>query len=99
MIIYIISEKKPHPLKGLTFTIDKNNQPKNILINGKAIDNNKVYYVVTSDYLSNGGDNMLFFKKGVEKYDLDYKLRNIIIDFFKENKTIVANKDIRISKE
>lgn len=99
IVNYIISDKKPHPLKGLTFTIDKNNQPKNILINGKTLDTTKVYYVVTSDYLSNGGDNMIFFKKGVEKYDLDYKLRNIIIDYFKENKTITANKDIRITKE
>lgn len=99
MINYIISEKKPHPLKGLTFTIGKDNQPKNILVNGKALDSSKMYYVVTSDYLSNGGDNMVFFKKGVEQYNLDYKLRNIIIDYFKENKTIVANKDIRITKE
>ena len=99
MISYIISEKKPHPLKGLTFTIDKNNQPKNILVKGNPLDNSKVYYVVTSDYLSNGGDNMLFFKKGVDKYDLNYKLRNIIIDYFKENKIITANKDIRITKE
>jgi len=99
IVNYIISEKKPHPLKGLTFTIDKNNQPKNIQVNGKALDNFKVYYVVTSDYLSNGGDSMVFFKKGVEQYNLDYKLRNIIIDYFRENKTIVANKDIRISKE
>ena len=99
IVSYIISEKKPHPLKGLTFVIDKNNQPQHILVNGKSLDNNGVYYVVTSDYLSNGGDNMLFFKKGVEQYNLDYKLRNIIIDYFKENKTITANKDIRISKE
>ena len=99
MISYIISEKKPHPLKGLTFSIDKNNQPQHILVNGKPLDNDKIYYVVTSDYLSNGGDNMLFFKKGVAQYNLDYKLRNIIIDYFKDNKTITANKDIRISKE
>lgn len=99
IVNYIISEKKPHPLKGLTFTIDKNNQAKNILVNGKPLDSNKTYYVVTSDYLSNGGDNMLFFKKGVEQYDLNYKLRNIIIDYFQENKTITANKDIRITKE
>lgn len=99
MVNYIITEKKPHPLKGLTFTIGKDNQPKNILVNGNSLDMSKVYYVVTSDYLVNGGDNMLFFKKGVEKYDLDYKLRNIIIDYFKENKIITANKDIRISKE
>lgn len=99
IVNYIISEKKPHPLKGLTFTIDKSNLPKNILVNGKILDNSKIYYVVTSDYLSNGGDNMLFFKKGVEQYDLEYKLRNIIIDYFKENKTITANTDIRITKE
>ncbi|MDN3675893.1 5'-nucleotidase [Flavobacterium paronense] len=99
IVNYIISEKKPHPLKGLTFTIDKDTQPKNILVNGIPLDNNKIYYVVTSDYLSSGGDNMLFFKKGVEKYDLDYKLRNIIIDYFKENKTITSSKDIRITKE
>lgn len=99
IVNYIISEKKPHPLKGLTFTIDKSSQPKNILVNGKPLDNNKIYYVVTSDYLSNGGDNMLFFKKGVEQYDLNYKLRNIIIDYFQENKTITANRDIRITKE
>lgn len=99
IVNYIITEKKPHPLKGLTFTIGTDNQPKNILVKGNPLDFNKVYYVVTSDYLVGGGDNMLFFKKGVEKYDLDYKLRNIIIDYFKENKTITANKDIRISKE
>ena len=99
IVNYIISEKKPHPLKGLTFTIDTNSQPKNILVNGKPLDQNKIYYVATSDYLSNGGDNMLFFKKGVEQYDLNYKLRNIIIDYFQENKIIAANKDIRITKE
>ncbi len=96
---YIISEKKPHPLKGMTFTINKNNQPKNILVGGNPLDTNKIYYVATSDYLSYGNDNMLFFKKGIQKYNLEYKLRNIIIDYFKDNKTIVANKDIRITKE
>lgn len=99
MIDYLIAEKKPHPLHGLTFTITKDNQAKEIKIQGNQIDLEKVYYVVTSDYLVGGGDNMLFFKKGVEKYDLDYKLRNIIIDYFKENKTITAGNGIRIRKE
>jgi len=47
----------------MTFTIDKNNSPKNILIQGKPLDIDKIYYVVSSDYLINGGDNMNFFKK------------------------------------
>jgi 2',3'-cyclic-nucleotide 2'-phosphodiesterase (5'-nucleotidase family) len=99
MAKYIISEKKPHPLKGLTFTIGKDNQPKDILVNGQPLENAKIYYVVTSDYLVNGGDNMIFFKKATERYDLEYKLRNIIIDYFKANKVIKAEKDQRISKE
>ncbi|PWA06174.1 5'-nucleotidase C-terminal domain-containing protein [Flavobacterium psychrotolerans] len=94
---YIIKEKKPHPLSGMTFTIDKDNVAQNILVQGKPLENDKIYYVVTSDYLVNGGDNMLFFKKGVEKYDLDYKLRNIIIDYFKEVDTIPLITDKRIS--
>lgn len=47
----------------MTFTIGKDNQPKDILVNGQTLENTKTYYVVTSDYLVNGGDNMLFFKK------------------------------------
>ena len=83
----------------MSFTIDTSNKPTNILVQGATLDINKIYYVATSDYLSYGNDNMLFFKKGLQRYDLEYKLRNIIIDYFKENKTITANKDIRITKE
>lgn len=83
----------------MSFTIDKNKKATQILIQGKPLDNKKIYYVVTSDYLVNGGDNMTFFKKGVEKYDLDYKLRNVMIDYFKANKEIKANTDIRITEE
>jgi 2',3'-cyclic-nucleotide 2'-phosphodiesterase (5'-nucleotidase family) len=99
MVNYIISEKKPHPISGIQFTIDKNNQPKNILIQGKPFENNSLYNVVTSDYLANGGDKMDFFKKGTAIYDLDYKLRNIIIDYFKEIDTIPLIKDQRIIEE
>ena len=72
---------------------------KNDLPQGKTLEMDSIYYVVTSDYLANGNDNMLFFKKGIQKFDLDYKLRNIIIDYFKENKSIEAKTNIRIIKE
>ena len=99
MIQYIIAEKKPHPLSGMTFTIAKDNTPKDILIQGKPIDLETVYYVGTNDYLANGGDNMLFFKKGLQRFDLDYKLRNILIDYFEEVDTIPMITDTRISVE
>ena len=99
LVDYFIVTKKAHPLAGMTFTIDKNNQPKNILVQGKTIEKEAIYYVATNDYLSNGGDNMNFFKKGIQKFDLDYKLRNILIDYFKEVDTIPVTKDVRITVE
>lgn len=99
MVNYIITEKKPHPLSGIKFTITKENSSKDILIQGKPLETDKIYYVVTNDYLANGGDNMTFFKKGIQRFDLDYKLRNILIDYFKDVDTLKINKDIRIIKE
>lgn len=99
MVNYLISERKPHPISRIQFTITKDNQAKNILIQGKPIENAKSYYIVTNDYLANGGDNMTFFKKAVSRTDLDYKLRNVIIDNFKDVDTLKINTDKRIIKE
>ena len=99
MIDYLISEKKAHPLAGMTFTIDKNNKAKDILIGGKPFDSSKTYSVATSDYLITGGDRMYFFKKSVKNTDIDYKLRAIMIDYFKEQDTIPVLTDIRIKQE
>ncbi|SFD81454.1 5'-nucleotidase C-terminal domain-containing protein [Flavobacterium phragmitis] len=96
---YIIKEKKPQPLSGMTFTIAKDNTAKNIMVQGKPLDLNKTYYVATNDYLANGGDSMTFFAKGTEKFDLNYKLRNVLIDYFKEVDTVVAPKNVRITEE
>ncbi|MBZ4044355.1 5'-nucleotidase C-terminal domain-containing protein [Flavobacterium hibisci] len=95
----IIKQKKAHPLAGMTFTISKDNTAKNIQIQGKPLDITKTYYVATNDYLANGGDSMNFFLKALQKYDLDYKLRNVLIDYFKEVDTIPIPKDIRITEE
>jgi len=99
LVNYFIADKKPHPLSGMSFTIDKNGKPKNIQVQGKALNLETIYYVATNDYLANGGDNMTFFSKGVQKYDLNYKLRDILIDYFKDVDTIPVPTDIRITEE
>src|SRR5690606_4874952 len=70
---YIVTEKKPHPLSGMTFSIGKDGA-NDIKIGGQPLDPDRIYYVATNDYLYNGGDRMYFFKKGIQLYDLDYKL-------------------------
>jgi 2',3'-cyclic-nucleotide 2'-phosphodiesterase (5'-nucleotidase family) len=84
LAVYILKEKKPHPLANIAiYTNSDFTEVKKIEIDNSEIVDNKIYYVATSDYLANGGDNMTFFKKSTIKYDLDYKLRNLFIDYFK----------------
>lgn len=86
---YILVEKKPQPLYGLTiYTNASFEKVKNIEVNGKPLNPNRIYYVVTSDYLANGGDKMTFFEQSTIKYKLDYKIRNLLIDYFKSVDTL-----------
>ncbi len=97
-IDYFITGKKPHPTSGITFELDANNKPSKIMIREMPFDVQKTYYVVTSEYLSSGGDSMNFFKKGTKIYDLDYKLRNILLDYFKDVDVIPITKKIKITQ-
>lgn len=99
MITYIIKEKKPHPLSGISFAIAKDGSAKDVVIAGKPFDPNRTYYCVTNDYLFLGGDNMVFFAKGPKYYPLDYKLRNVLIDYFKQVDTVLAPTNPRITVE
>jgi 2',3'-cyclic-nucleotide 2'-phosphodiesterase (5'-nucleotidase family) len=97
---YLMTEKKPHPLYGIQFFVNKNDLTvQRILVNGKPLEDDKTYYIATSDYLSNGGDNMTFFQESTEKYDLDYKIRNVLIDYFKKVDTLPVLKDEKIILE
>ena len=43
--------------------------------------------------------DMNFFKESTEKYDLDYKIRNVLIDYFKKVDTLPVLKDEKIILE
>lgn len=89
---FFIKYKKPHPLYNIKIYTNSDKITE-IQINGKPLDNkldsdNTIYYVLTSDYLANGGDNMTFLSDSPFKYDLDYKLRNLFIDYLKKTDTL-----------
>jgi 5'-nucleotidase len=95
LINYLILNKKAHPISGINIVLDKNYNLLDAKINGKSIDENKIYSVATSDYLLNGGDKMTFFEKSNKNIILDYKIRNILIDYFKEVDTVSFKIDNR----
>jgi 2',3'-cyclic-nucleotide 2'-phosphodiesterase (5'-nucleotidase family) len=88
LIDYLAKAKRAHPISGLKLVLDKDFNVKSVLIKGQPLDINKTYFVATNDYLYEGGDNMNFFKTNDSLYTLDYKIRNVIIDYFSRKDTL-----------
>jgi len=53
----------------------------NLMINNRQYDKNRTYRVVTTDYLSGGGDNMNFFLDPINVEKTGVKLRDAILDY------------------
>ena len=95
LIDYLVIHKKAHPISGINIVLDKNYNLLDAVINGEKIDQERIYHVATSDYLLKGGDQMNFFKKSKKNISLDYKIRNILIDYFKAVDTVSFKIDNR----
>lgn len=83
---YFVNTQKNNPVSHLYIETDGGKSVKN-LINNSPIDPAKDYYIVTSDYLALGGDNMAFFGKG-EMISTGIKLRDLFIEKFRERRII-----------
>jgi 2',3'-cyclic-nucleotide 2'-phosphodiesterase (5'-nucleotidase family) len=98
MINYLKISNKAHPISGLELVINADDSYKKIQIGGKAVDSEKLYYIATSDYLYKGGDQMEFFKKSDTLYKLNYKIRNVLLDYFSIHDTLNPEADQRFIK-
>ena len=98
MTTYLQEFKKAHPISGLELVLGPDNNYQKILVGGKTVDLEKTYYVATNDYLYNGGDRMYFLKKSDTLYDLNYKIRNVLLDYFTKYDTLNPKKDLRFIK-
>lgn len=99
MMNYLSKAKRAHPIsKQLQITLNKDSEVQSSSVNGQPIDANATYYVATNDYLYNGGDGMTFFQTNSKLYVLDYKIRNVLIDYFKKVDTLNPKRDNRFIK-
>jgi len=94
LVEFLAQQKTAHPFSGLQIVLDAEGGLKTFTINGESIQQ-KTYYVATSDYLIKGGDNMKFFLSAENTEVLDYKLRDLFIDYFKKKDTIAPIQDKR----
>ncbi|MFT4545530.1 MAG: 2',3'-cyclic-nucleotide 2'-phosphodiesterase (5'-nucleotidase family) [Bacteroidia bacterium] len=99
MLAYL-NEVGGQPLSGLNVRVSSSTgTTKYTLDDGESVE--EYLYVVTSDYLAEGGDNMNFFKDPLERIRTGIKIRDAIIDDFRvaglSGKTLSAKLDGRIS--
>lgn len=95
MVNYLVDAGSAHPLAGIQLELTDANVIKKVLVQGKTIGENEIYHVATNDYLLQGGDNMVFFSKAEGVTPLDYKIRNVLIDYFTQKDTIAPVRDQR----
>jgi 2',3'-cyclic-nucleotide 2'-phosphodiesterase (5'-nucleotidase family) len=86
-----LKEKGGEPIGGFKLEKGKLVFPDNLA-------NEKHYFwVVTSDFLANGGDNMLFFNNPLQRFDTNILFRDFIIDAVKKEKKITFYPEERIN--
>lgn len=98
MLSYLEKNRTAHPLSGIRIAMNRNYKITTATIGGKEIDPGKTYFVATSDYLQQGGDNMVFFQDPVNLHRVGYKIRNAIIDYFNKVDTLKTARDDRYIK-
>ena len=68
------------PVSGIRIRLG-NGEVTDVMIGIKQFDPKKEYKVVTSDYLSQGGDDMTFFIDPIKTEELNVKLRDMILNY------------------
>ena len=95
MVDYLVKVRLPHPIKGLEIILNKDYSVESVLLNNNPIDENKNYFVATTDYLLDGGDKMYFLAESKETTIIDYKMRDVLIDYFIKTDTLKLKTDNR----
>ncbi|NNK10795.1 MAG: 5'-nucleotidase C-terminal domain-containing protein [Flavobacteriaceae bacterium] len=95
MVNYLISSNRPQPISGIKIVLNREGRLQEVTVQGAPLDEEKTYHLATINYLLEGGGNADFLKKNNGVTDLNYLLRNAMIDYFKSVDTLRASVDDR----
>jgi len=89
-------------VSGLKIGI-RNGSLRTLTVNGKEVDKRASYWIVTNDYIANGGDQMSMFLNPLEKIETKLKIRDLLIqsmrEMYKNDGVIDVKLDGRIYNE
>jgi len=97
-----ISVRGGEGVSGLKLGI-RNEKPATLKIDGKDVEAGKIYWLVTNDYIANGGDQMSMFLNPAERINTKLKIRDVLIYAlgarYKKDGIIDVKEDGRIYNE
>lgn len=79
-LLQFVAAKDGQPIAGIRMKI-KNNEPFNVLIEGKPFDTARSYIVLTYDFLANGGDNITGLNNPIKRINTDKGVREALIEY------------------
>ncbi len=92
ILLEYLNEINGQPISGLKININNN-------IISHNLSQNTSYKILTSDYLSSGGDNMFFLKDSISFINTEYKIRDVLIDYCINYDTLEYKLDQRFYNE
>ncbi|MEJ2585230.1 MAG: 5'-nucleotidase [Robiginitalea sp.] len=95
MVEFLRKAEVPHPVSGMKIGLDAMGNLESLSIQGRPLEPDNLYYVATSDYLIGGGDRMTFFQEHEALFKTGYKIRNAMVDYFREVDTLRSRVDDR----
>jgi 2',3'-cyclic-nucleotide 2'-phosphodiesterase (5'-nucleotidase family) len=97
-----IASRGGEGISGMKLGI-RNSKPVTLQVGGVAIDTTASYWLVTNDYIANGGDQMSMFLNPIDRINTKMKIRDLLIktlsDRYKKEGVLSIKLDGRISNE
>ena len=88
-------------VSGMSFAVDLSQAPggrvSDVMVGGEALDPEKVYGVVSNNYVRNGGDGYAMFRDAMNAYDYGPDLADVTAEFLAENAPYQPYLDGRIT--
>ncbi len=86
---------------GISFTVDPTQEPgsriSDVMVGGAPIEMDKVYGVVSNNYVRNGGDGYAMFKTAMNAYDFGPDLADVTAEYLAEEGPYMPYTDGRIT--
>jgi|AntRauTorckE6833_2_1112554.scaffolds.fasta_scaffold04684_2 2',3'-cyclic-nucleotide 2'-phosphodiesterase (5'-nucleotidase family) len=83
------------PVSGLRFRLE-GNTARDVLVNSSIIDPDQHYWLATSSWIAEGGDDFIALREPVERIELHLSIRDLYLDYFSNQRTIDPETDGRI---